>query len=177
MLVSAGRIDDWFANFRRFEANCPDALALAVQALEVLQHQGDFSGLEHCLEGLRQERYRAGGENELCDDLEQLLYLLLFFDVEPSLVFRYAQTYDAIAGRMHGAPLPQPATRRPGRIRVGYLSADLRNHVMGKMAWQALQHHDRVALRDPLLFAVARARRMDRALSRKSPNASRWSRP
>ena len=143
VLFTAGRVDEWFANFRRFEANCPDALGLAVQALEVLQHQGDFSRLEHYLEGLRRERYRAGDETELCDNLEQLLYLLLFFDVEPGLVFRFAQTYDAMAERMHGAPLPQPATRRPGRIRVGYLSADLRNHVMGKMVWQALQHHDR----------------------------------
>jgi predicted O-linked N-acetylglucosamine transferase (SPINDLY family) len=28
-------------------------------------------------------------------------------------------------------------------LRIGYLSADLRNHVMGKMVWSALQHHDR----------------------------------
>jgi protein O-GlcNAc transferase len=143
VLFTAGRIDEWLANFRRFEANCPDALGLAVQALEVLQHQGDFSRLEHYLEGLRRERYHAADETELCDNLEQLLYLLLFFDVEPGLVFRFAQTYDAMAERMHGARLPQAATRRPGRIRVGYLSADLRNHVMGKMVWQALEHHDR----------------------------------
>jgi predicted O-linked N-acetylglucosamine transferase (SPINDLY family) len=143
VLVTAGRLDEWFANFRRFEANCPEALALAVQALEVLQHQGDFARLELYLDGLRLERYRAGDEIELCDDLEQLLYLLLFFDVEPAVVFRFAQTYDATARRIYGTPLTPPAVRRPGRIRVGYLSADLRNHVMGKMAWQALEHHDR----------------------------------
>ena len=28
-------------------------------------------------------------------------------------------------------------------MRLGYLSADLRNHVMGKMMWQAVRHHDR----------------------------------
>jgi predicted O-linked N-acetylglucosamine transferase (SPINDLY family) len=142
-LFSAGRTDAWFANFRRFEANCPDALALAVQALEVLQHHGDFANLERYLDGLRHERFRAGDEIELCDNLEQLLYLLLFFDVEPGLVFRFAQTYDATAQRVYGPPLPRPAARRPGRIRLGYLSADLRNHVMGKMLWQAVEHHDR----------------------------------
>lgn len=142
-LFTAGRSDAWFANFRRFEANCPDALALAVQALEVLQHHGDFADLERYLEGLRHERFRAGDEIELCDNLEQLLYLLLFFDVEPGLVFRFAQTYDTTAQRVYGPPLPRPAARRPGRIRIGYLSADLRNHVMGKMLWQAVEHHDR----------------------------------
>jgi predicted O-linked N-acetylglucosamine transferase (SPINDLY family) len=33
--------------------------------------------------------------------------------------------------------------RRPGRLRLGYLSGDLRDHVMGKQVWQAIQHHDR----------------------------------
>src|SRR5262249_49328093 len=33
--------------------------------------------------------------------------------------------------------------RRPGCIRIGYLSADLRNHVMGKMMWPAIERNDR----------------------------------
>ncbi len=143
VLLSAGRLDAWFANFRKFEANCPDSLALAVQGLEVLQHRAEFSVLEHYLDGLRLERYRAVDETGLADDLEQLLYLLLFFDIEPSVIHRFAQTYDATAQRVYGTPLPRPAVRQPGPIRIGYLSADLRNHVMGKMMWQALQHHDR----------------------------------
>ena len=40
-------------NFRRFEAHCPDALPLAVQALEVCQYLGDFAKLERYLDGLR----------------------------------------------------------------------------------------------------------------------------
>jgi predicted O-linked N-acetylglucosamine transferase (SPINDLY family) len=142
-LLAAGRIDAAFANFDRFEANCPDALALAAQALEVLQHRGDFAKLDRYLDGLRRERFRAGDESELCDALEQLLYLLLFFDIEPSVVSRFAQTYDVTSRRIHGAPIARVEARRPGRIRVGYLSADLREHVMGKMVWQQVQHHDR----------------------------------
>jgi tetratricopeptide (TPR) repeat protein len=34
-LLAARRIDDWLRVFQRFEANCPQALSLAVQALEV----------------------------------------------------------------------------------------------------------------------------------------------
>ena len=43
----------------------------------------------------------------------------------------------------HGEPLPRLTARRPGRLRVGYLSGDLRNHVMGKMTWAAVEHHDK----------------------------------
>ena len=38
-----------------------------------------------------------------------------------------------------------PSSAGPGRLRVGYLSGDLRNHVMGKMMWQAIAQHDRAA--------------------------------
>jgi predicted O-linked N-acetylglucosamine transferase (SPINDLY family) len=143
VLLAAGRIDDWLANFRRFEASCPDALPLAVQALEACQYAADVAGLERYLDGLRNERFKARDAAELTDSLEQLLYLLLFFDVEPEMIHRFARTYSETAPSVYGTPLPRPARRRAGRIRIGYLSADFRNHVMGKMMWQALQHHDR----------------------------------
>jgi len=143
VLFAAGRFDVWRQNFLRFEANCPNALALAVQALEVAQWHGDFARVARYLDGLRREQYRAADELELVDCLEQLLYLMLFFDVAPEEILALARTYDAAAQHVYGEPLPRPAARQPGRLRVGYLSADLRNHVMGKMMWQALRHHDR----------------------------------
>lgn len=142
-LFAAGRFDEWLANFRRFEAACPDALPLAVQALEACQYAADHAGLERYLEGLRKERFRARDAAELADGLEQLLYLLLFFDVEPEMLLRFANTYDTTAPQVYGEVLPPPQERRTGKLRIGYLSADLRNHVMGKMMWQALRHHDR----------------------------------
>ena len=143
VLLAAGRVDEWLANFGRFEAHCPDSLTLAVQALEACHYAADFERLEHYLDGLRKERYRARDAAELVDALEQLAYLLLFFDVEPEMLFRFAQTYDKTAPQVYGAPLAREGRRRPGKLRIGYLSADLRNHVMGKMMWQAVQHHDR----------------------------------
>ena len=142
-LRATGRIDEWVANFRRFEAACPESLLMAVQALEVCQHRAEFARLDRVLDGLRQERYRAASESALVDALEELLYLLLFFDIEPSVIHRFARTYDQSIRRVYGVPRPRPAARRPGRLRVGYLSADLRDHVMGRMMWQALRHHDR----------------------------------
>jgi predicted O-linked N-acetylglucosamine transferase (SPINDLY family) len=142
-LLAAGRIDAFLANFRRFEERCPDALPLAVQALVACQHQGDFAKLDRYLEGLRHERFVPQSEAEQIDALEELLYLLLYFDVEPSLLLHLAEAYDATARRAYGEPFAAPATRRPGRIRIGYVSGDLRNHVMGKMAWAAVERHDR----------------------------------
>ena len=143
VLRASGRIDEWAANFRRFEAACPDSLLMAVQALEVCQHRADFARLDRVLDGLRQERYRASSETTLVDALEELLYLLLFFDIEPSVVHRFARTYDGAIRRVYGLPRPPAPCRAPGRLRIGYLSADLRDHVMGKMMWQAIRHHDR----------------------------------
>jgi predicted O-linked N-acetylglucosamine transferase (SPINDLY family) len=142
-LFAAGRFDAWRENFLRFETHCPDALALAVQALEVSQWHGDFARVGRYLDGLSRGAFRAADETELVDCLEELLYLLLFFDVAPEHMLRLARTYDTAARHVYGEPLPRPAKRKPGRLRIGYLSADLRNHVMGKMMWQAIQHHDR----------------------------------
>ena len=143
MLLASGQIDAWIANFRAFEQRCPNVLPLAVQALEACQHMADFANLERYLDGLRRDDFKARDDAELLDCLEELLYLLLFFDVEPSLMLRYSQAYDSVARRIHGTPMPRPASRKPGPLRVGYLSADLRNHVMGKMMWQVIAHHDR----------------------------------
>ena len=143
VLFAAGQVDAWLANFRAFEANCPNALSLAVQALEVSQLTGDYARLDFYVEGLRRERFPAGDELELLDALEELLGLLLNFDVEPEMLHRLAATYATTAIHVYGSPQPRDATRRPGRLRLGYLSGDLRDHVMGKQMWQAIQHHDR----------------------------------
>ena len=143
VLREEGLVDEWAANFRRFEAACPESLLLAVQALEVCQFQGDFQRLDRYLDGLRQERFRPSSETQLVDALEELLYLLLFFDIEPSVVHRFARTYDQATRRVYGSPRARTAARRPGKLRIGYLSADLRDHVMGKMMFGTLRAHDR----------------------------------
>ena len=141
-LLAARRIDDWLRVFKRFETNCPQALSLAVQALEVYQYRGDFAGLDRYLDRLRQDEFKPESETDLADCLEQLLFLLLYFDIEPEAQLGLYRAYDAVARRVYGKPLPTPRGRRAGRLRIGYLSGDLRNQVMGKMMWSAIQHHD-----------------------------------
>ena len=142
-LLGARRLGAWFKAFDRFAAMCPDALPLVVPGLEACQYRADYVGLDRYLDRLRQERFMAGNETELADCLEELSHLLLYFDVDSDVQFNLYKAYDAVAPRVYGTPLRLPEARRPGRIRIGYLSGDLRNHVMGKMMWAGLEHHDR----------------------------------
>jgi predicted O-linked N-acetylglucosamine transferase (SPINDLY family) len=137
------RLDAWFKAFDRFEAACPNAFPVLIMALEACQYRADFAGLERYLDRLRRDEFQPSSETELADCLEELLFLLLYFDVEPEMQFGLYKAYNVVAQRVYGAPLALPAERRSGRIRVGYLSGDLRNHVMGKMMWSALERHNR----------------------------------
>ncbi len=142
-LLASRQLDEWFKAFDRFEAACPDALPMAVLALEACQYRADFAGLDRYIDRLRRDEFKPSSETELADCLEELLFLLLYFDVGGEAQLGLYQAYDAVAPRVYGAPLLPPGARRPGRIRIGYVSGDLRNHVMGKMMWAALEHHDR----------------------------------
>jgi len=142
-LLAARRIDDWLKVFDRFEAACPNAVSLVAWALEACQYRGDFAALDRYLDRLRQDDFKAENETDLADSLEQILFLMLYFDLEPDAQFGLYRAYDAVARRVYGTPLPARTDRRPGRLRIGYLSGDLRNHVMGKMMWEAIRHHDR----------------------------------
>jgi predicted O-linked N-acetylglucosamine transferase (SPINDLY family) len=137
------RFDAWFLAFDRFEAACPNAFALLIVALEACQYRADFARLDHYLGRLGRDEFQANSEPELADCLEELLHLILYFDVEPEMLFGLYKVYDMVASRVYGGPIALPVERRPGRLRVGYLSGDLRDHVMGKMMWPAVERHDR----------------------------------
>ena len=142
-LHESGRTDDWLRAFRRFEANCPDALPLAVQALEACQYQADFAALDGYLARLRGGAFKPSSDTELVDCLETLLFLILYFDIEAAEVLELYCQYAAAAPRVYGAAVMLAPRRRSGRIRIGYLSGDLRDHVMGKMIWEEVRRHDR----------------------------------
>jgi predicted O-linked N-acetylglucosamine transferase (SPINDLY family) len=142
-LLEARQLDDWYQAFDRFEAACPDALPMAVMALQVSQYRADFAAVDRYLAGLQGDEFRSANDAELADRLEELLFVILYFDVDPEALFALYKTYDAVARRVYGRPQALPPQRKPGPIRVGYLSGDLRNHVMGKMMLPAIERHDR----------------------------------
>ena len=143
VLLAHGRTGDYLANFAAFEANCPRAPALTVHAIEACQYRGDFVSVDGYVRRLVETQFDDLRARETVDLLEIALQLLLYVDIDEQDYYRLTRAYDAAARRVYGEPLPRTASRRPGRIRVGYLSGDLRNHVMGKMMWQAISLHDR----------------------------------
>ncbi|HET9762462.1 MAG TPA: tetratricopeptide repeat protein, partial [Casimicrobiaceae bacterium] len=92
-LLTARMMDVWFKAFSRFEANCPDALPMAVVALEARQYRADFAGLDAYLERLKEGTFRSAGDQERADTLEELLYMLLFFDIEPDALLDLYKAY------------------------------------------------------------------------------------
>ena len=148
---------------------CAGARGAGARGLAV-QH-GDFARVERYLDGLSHEAFRRrrrdrarrrAGAAPLSAAVSSTSSRA---DAEPRAHLRRGRP-----ARLRRADAA-PGGAAPGRVRIGYLSADLRNHVMGKMVWAAVEHHDR-ALRALLLFAFRGRRRMDGEVSRRSPIAS-----
>ena len=129
-------------NFQQFEKYCEPGLQLALYALEACQYQGETKKSEHYLNGLLKEAYPPRDHNDLLDGLSQFLFLLLYFDADERQVLPLYERYNLALKQAFPERMVLPETRSPGKIRLGYLSADLRNHVMGKMMYQAISRHD-----------------------------------
>jgi predicted O-linked N-acetylglucosamine transferase (SPINDLY family) len=72
---------------------------------------------------------------------------LVTMNADPAITAREAFEAHREFGRRFGAPAPSPApslaNRRPGRIRVGYVSADFRSHALAAFIEPVFAHHDR----------------------------------
>ncbi|WKB52762.1 tetratricopeptide repeat protein [Eleftheria terrae] len=62
---------------------------------------------------------------------------------DPALQLLAAKQFVADRVPAAGAPLPPRAQRRPGRIRIGYLSSDLCLHAVGLLTAELFELHDR----------------------------------
>jgi predicted O-linked N-acetylglucosamine transferase (SPINDLY family) len=79
------------------------------------------------------------------DTLPQILGQLAYYDVPREAAFALYRTYDRLAqasrsnvGDVARKPLPNPNEG----LRIGYLTADFRNHVMGRIMEEVIQRHD-----------------------------------
>jgi len=142
VLLAGGKIGLWLENFRQFERHCKPCLQLALYGLEACQYLGEAKKGERYLSGLLKGEYPHKELKDLLDGLAQLVYLLLFFDVDGRDMLHLYQQYNLALKQVFTERMVLPEVRSPGKIRLGYLSADLRNHVMGKMMYQAISRHD-----------------------------------
>ena len=142
-LQLTNRIDEWLANFNQYRAACPESLAMAVYGLEASMAAGDKAGHEDWRSRILEGGFPAEDQAEYLRNWEQLLFLLLHVDLDRATLGQWYQRYDAVASQWYGRPAPWPENRTPGPLRIGYLSGDLRDHVMGHMIYEWVSRHDR----------------------------------
>ncbi len=73
-----------------------------------------------------------------------VLGMLQYFDISRDDLHKCYQRYDAAISARHPniiAPLPRRAIDQ--RLRIGYVSADFRKHVMGRIMYEVISRHDR----------------------------------
>ena len=89
------------------------------------------------------------GESALC---AEALFLAQYHDVPSPVLHALATRYDElVAAEIGRPPARAPLAPAGGRLSIGYLSADFRDHVMGAMLLPVLAAHDRARFRITLL--------------------------
>lgn len=134
---------EWLENYRVLERIAPDALAVSQMGLSVARQNGDHRKEHDLLGRLITHAYRPGE----ADFLDLVLSNMLYHDVAQSDELRLYRQFDnlmmrRVAGRVLNGQA-SGAEGRSGRIRLGYLSADLCKHVMGAMMLEIIPRHDR----------------------------------
>jgi predicted O-linked N-acetylglucosamine transferase (SPINDLY family) len=84
---------------------------------------------------------RERGERDWARYLAPMDALLL--PVPPAICREVADHHAAALRAAHPILAPRPARAHGGRIRVGYLSRDFRDHAVGQLACSLFRHHDR----------------------------------
>src|SRR5436190_12629058 len=147
-LLRLRRDEEALADFLRFEPFVRGSARTAVAALWAARRLADSEREKRALAAALSFPY-APGDSAL---LAEALALVQYHDIPPESLFDLYRTHDRVVrAELQAAgdatSLQQAAgQRRSGdeaRIRIGYLSADFRSHVMGEMLAPILAAHDR----------------------------------
>jgi predicted O-linked N-acetylglucosamine transferase (SPINDLY family) len=138
--LALGRREQALADFLAFEANASVTPILLRAALESVRSLGDSAREAMYLRQVLEYDYGP-------DDLRTLagfLMRLQYFDIARTDLKRLYDTYNRLMQqRVAGVGPLARAARLPGRVRIGYLSADFRQHVMGRLMFDVIGAHDR----------------------------------
>ena len=141
LFLRLSRFEDADLDCERFEAVASPSARLAVAALAMRMRGGDAVREAIALERALGWPY-AEGDAEL---VAELLALLQYLDVPQERLFSIYRTYDRLQqARQRGLPPLARARADSDPVwRIGYLSADFRDHVMGKLLLPVVAAHDR----------------------------------
>jgi predicted O-linked N-acetylglucosamine transferase (SPINDLY family) len=138
--LAAGDREGALADFLAFEATATATPVFLRAALESVRTLGDAARENRVVQQVLAFDYGANDVATLAGFLMRLQY----FDVTRADLKRLYDIYDRLMrSRVESVgPLLAP-TRKPGRTRIGYLSADFRQHVMGRLMFDVIGAHDR----------------------------------
>ncbi|HYR01611.1 MAG TPA: hypothetical protein VET86_16335, partial [Casimicrobiaceae bacterium] len=151
--LALGDREGALADFLAFEPRAAPTAAFLRAALECARMLGDGEREARVVAQVLAHDFTPGEVGPLAGVLMRLQY----HDVARADLLRLYRTYDRLTRARVGAGTPLAAPgRRPGRTRIGYLSADFRRHVMGQLLYDVLGAHDRDRY-EILLFSLAPA--------------------
>jgi protein O-GlcNAc transferase len=136
--------EEAFDDFRAFEAHAKLSVQVVCAGLLSARIAPGTDYEEKYLPLALDWPYRSGEAGFAGIALAQAEY----FDVSRPALKRLHDTYNRLwqeerAGMADLATLGNRLPGTPGRARIGYLSADFRNHVMGRLMLDVLRRHDR----------------------------------
>jgi protein O-GlcNAc transferase len=138
--LAAGERESALADFLAFEKNAVVTPVYLRAALESLRTLGDAAREDRIVREVLSWEY---GQDDVAT-LAGFLMRLQYFDVARADLKRLYDTYDRLMrSRVAGHEPLAAKSRRPGRVRIGYLSADFRQHVMGRLMHAVIGAHDR----------------------------------
>jgi predicted O-linked N-acetylglucosamine transferase (SPINDLY family) len=133
--------EEAFEDFRVFEAGAKLSAPLVIAGLVSARFAPDCQYEARYLPLALDWPYGRGEARYAAAALTHAEY----FDVSRATLKRLHETHNRLRQEERGG-VPDLATRRTpaaGPLRIGYLSADFRSHVMGRLMLEVLRHHDR----------------------------------
>jgi predicted O-linked N-acetylglucosamine transferase (SPINDLY family) len=140
-LLLLGRVEEAVQDFLRFEPDAPLSAELVTTGLMFSRFLGDPTYEEKYLALALDWPYRPDQADLAAVTVSRLQYC----DVSRDVIRRMYVRYNSLQ-QQNRAGAPALAVRRPtagGIVRLGYLSADFRAHVMGRLMFDVIAAHDR----------------------------------
>ena len=135
------RSEEAFEDFRAFEAHALPSARIIAAGLVSARIAAGSEYEDKYLPLALDWPYRTGDAGAVGAVIAQAQY----FDASRAALKRLYDIYDRLRQEERaGAPdLAARPERAHGRLRIGYLSADFRDHVMGRLMLEVLSRHDR----------------------------------